>query len=179
MGGVRVKQDVSTQECAGAEAYPLAAAALEAGIGPSIVPDRAILVLRWRRGRAEWGAIHNRLCVKAAPEGLRTECTVVDDRLTLRAYGRAAHSGVNIEGGRNALVHLARIVEGELPPGGASDLLAFARLAGADIYGTGLGLTLSDPIWGRYAVNVAQVRRADPRFEKVSPVNAVGLGVRI
>src|SRR5260370_32057373 len=176
---VPVNQDGSTQERAGAEAYPFAVASLEAGIAPSIVPDRAVLVLRWRSGRAEWGAIRNRLCGKAAPEGLRTECTVLDDRLTLRAYGRAAHSGVNIEGGRNALVHLARLVEGELPPGGASDLLGFARLAGADIYGTGLRLTLSHPIWGRYAVNVAQGRRGEPRFEKVSPVNAVGLGVRI
>ncbi len=176
---VPVNQDGSTQERAGAEAYPFAVASLEAGIGPSIVPDRAILVLRWRRGRAEWGAIHNRLCVKAAPEGLRTECTVVDDRLTLRAYGRAAHSGVNIEGGRNALVHLARIVEGELPPGGASDLLAFARLAGADIYGTGLGLTLSDPIWGRYAVNVAQVRRGNPFSQDGSSENQLVLVVNL
>jgi acetylornithine deacetylase/succinyl-diaminopimelate desuccinylase-like protein len=96
------------------------------------------------------------------PPGIRTECTLEGDRLTLRVYGLAAHSGMNIEGGRNALVHLARWVHGELPPSGASDLLAFARLAGEDLYGTGLDLTRVDPIWGRYAVNVAQVRRGSP-----------------
>ena len=37
-------------------------------------------------------------------------------------------------------------------------MLAFARLAGRDLYGTGLGLTENDPIWGRYLVNVASVK---------------------
>jgi succinyl-diaminopimelate desuccinylase len=65
---------------------------------------------------------------------------------------------VNIRGGRNALVALARALEGKLPPGGVDDLLAFARVAGQDIHGTGLGITSNDPIWGRYDVNVATVK---------------------
>src|SRR5260370_35273721 len=88
---VPVNQDGSTQERAGAEAYPFSVALLEAGIAPSIVPDRAVLVLRWRRGRPEWGTIRNRLCGKPAPEGLRIECTVADDRFTVRAYRAQAH----------------------------------------------------------------------------------------
>jgi predicted dipeptidase len=176
---VPVNEGGSTEERAGAEAFPFAVASLEAGIGPSIVPDRATLVLRWRRGVADWNPIRNRLCAKPAPQGFQTECSIAGDRLTLRAYGHAAHSGVNIEGGRNALVHLARIVEGELPAGGASDLLAFARLAGVDIYGTGLGLTRSDPVWGRYAVNVAQVRRGNPFSQDASSQNQLVLVINL
>src|SRR2546430_11742057 len=50
-----------------------------------------------------------------------------------RSHGRAAHAGVNLSGGLNALFALARTVEGELPAGGADDLLAFARFAGQDL----------------------------------------------
>jgi succinyl-diaminopimelate desuccinylase len=65
---------------------------------------------------------------------------------------------VNLEGGRNALVALARIVEGLLPSGGADDLLAAARAAGKDIHGGGFGLTERHPLWGRYSVNVATLK---------------------
>jgi succinyl-diaminopimelate desuccinylase len=65
---------------------------------------------------------------------------------------------VNLAGGRNALVALARAVEGHLPTGGADDLFAFIRMAGQDVYGTGLGIKDDHPIWGRYAVNIALVR---------------------
>jgi succinyl-diaminopimelate desuccinylase len=74
------------------------------------------------------------------------------------AYGKSAHSGVNLSGGRNALVALAIALEGKLPSGGVDDLLAFARLAGKDLHGTGLGITDTDPIWGRYGVNVGTVK---------------------
>jgi succinyl-diaminopimelate desuccinylase len=72
---------------------------------------------------------------------------------------------MNLEGGRNALVALARAMEGKLPAGGADDLLAFARLVGGDLYGAGLGITDSDPLWGRYAVNVATIKldQNDPK----------------
>jgi succinyl-diaminopimelate desuccinylase len=81
--------------------------------------------------------------------------------LRIVAYGHSAHAGVNIEGGRNALVGLARAMEGRLPSGGADDLLALARLAGSDIYGSGLGFTQNDPLWGRYNVNVATIKRTE------------------
>jgi acetylornithine deacetylase/succinyl-diaminopimelate desuccinylase-like protein len=51
-----------------------------------------------------------------------------------------------------------RATEGLLPASGENDLLAFARLAGEDLYGTGLGLTEDDPIWGRYLVNVGTIK---------------------
>ena len=76
-------------------------------------------------------------------------------------HGKSAHGGVNLEGGRNALVALARATEGLLPASGENDFLAFARLAGRDLHGTGLGLTENDPIWGRYLVNVATVKPRD------------------
>jgi succinyl-diaminopimelate desuccinylase len=68
---------------------------------------------------------------------------------------------VNLEGGRNAIVALAKLMQGKLPSGGANDLLDFARTAGQDIYGTGLGIRDDDPIWGRYAVNVATIKPAE------------------
>src|SRR5205085_4759307 len=80
-------------------------------------------------------------------------------------YGKSAHAGVNLTGGRNAIVGLARLMEGKLPTGGADDLLSFARIAGRDLYGTALGITDSDPLWGRYAVNVATIK-PDPDNEK-------------
>jgi succinyl-diaminopimelate desuccinylase len=56
---------------------------------------------------------------------------------------------------------LARATAGLLPASGENDLLAFARLAGQDLHGTGLGLTENDPILGRYLVNVATVKPRD------------------
>lgn len=137
---------------------------LEAGLAPSIVPDRAELTLRWIRGAPSWGSLIERLRARALPEGTRLEMVEpLGDPgvLTIVAHGKSAHGGVNIEGGRNALVALARAIEGLLPASGENDLLAFARLAGQDLHGTGLGLTESDPIWGRYLVNVATVKPRD------------------
>ena len=159
---VPTSEDGTTQERSGAEKFSFKVASLEAGIGASIVPDLATLVLQWRSGRPDWTSTRGGLCSKSPPQGIQVECQDKGDRFVVRVHGRSAHAGVNIEGGRNALVQLARIAEGQLPPCGASDLLAFARIAGEDLYGTGLGLTGSDPIWGRYAVNVAQVRRGSP-----------------
>ncbi len=116
---------------------------LSAGLAPSIVPDSA---------RLKWpGAM---LPSKTPDPGTRAE--LVDG--TLIVHGKSAHSGVNIEGGRNALVSLARLVDGLLPPSGARDLLAFARFAGQDLYGTSLGLINDDPLWGRFNVNVAVIK---------------------
>jgi succinyl-diaminopimelate desuccinylase len=94
------------------------------------------------------------------PEGTRLVTGSLDKprQLKVVAYGVSAHAGVNIEGGRNAIVGLARALEGKLPPGGADDLLAFVRAAGRDIYGTGLGITDNDPLWGHYAVNIATIK---------------------
>jgi succinyl-diaminopimelate desuccinylase len=102
------------------------------------------------------------------PEGTRLALRSDGDLLHVVAYGKSAHSGVNLTGGRNALVALARALEGKLPAGGVDDLLRFARLAGQDLYGTGLGITDSDPIWGRYAVNVATVKPVQDDPEKVT-----------
>ena len=147
-----------------ADELPFRIESLEAGLSPSIVPDRAELTLRWIRGVPSWGSLTERLRSKPLPEGTRLEIaeTLGDPgRLHVLARGRSAHGGVNIEGGRNALVALARATAGLLPASGENDLLAFARLAGEDIYGTGLGLTESDPVWGRYLVNVATVKPED------------------
>ena len=132
---------------------PWTVAAVDAGLAPSIVPDRARLLLRWRAGEADWKQLVARLVGKTPPAGIRLEIAPRGHELEVLVYGRAAHSGVNLQGGRNALVALARIVEGELPAGGADDLLAFARLAGQDLRGVSLGLPQDR--WGGYAVNVA------------------------
>jgi len=140
---------------------PFRIAKLEAGLAPSIVPDRAELTLQWIRGLPAWGSLIARLNARPLPEGTRLEFiqSLGDEaRLTIVAHGKSSHGGVNLEGGRNALVALARATEGLLPASGEDDLLAFARLAGQDLHGTGFGLTEIDPIWGRYLVNVATVK---------------------
>jgi predicted dipeptidase len=134
---------------------------IDAGLAPSIVPERAEVRLRWIGDEpADWTALEAELTAarEKLPEGRRL--AFLADAATMRvvAYGTAAHAGVNITGGRNALVGLAHALEGKLSSGGVDDLLAFVRLAGQDLYGTGLGITDSDPLWGRYAVNIATVK---------------------
>ena len=146
------------------EELPFRIERLDAGLSASIVPNRAELTFRWIRGLPSWGSLVERMQAKPLPEGTRLEIVhpLGDDRhLTVVAHGKSAHGGVNIRGGRNALVALARATERLLPASGENDLLAFARLAGQDLFGTGLGLTESDPIWGRYLVNVATVKSRD------------------
>ena len=148
---------------------PFRVESLKAGLSPSIVPDRAELTLRWIRGVPAWGTLLEKLRARPMPEGTRLE--VVEDygenqTIALVVHGKSAHGGVNLEGGRNALVALARLVDGVLPASGENDLLAFARLAGQDLYGAGFGLTEDDPVWGHYLVNVGCVLPAeDGRLE--------------
>lgn len=140
---------------------PYGVVGLQAGLSPSIVPDRARLRLRWLHGSPQWEPRIARWRERALPEGTRATFEIEGSDLQVTVHGKAAHGGVNLEGGRNALVALARLMEGALPPGGEDDLLALARLAGQDLYGTGLGLTRHDPIWGRYGVNVATLERGE------------------
>ena len=77
------------------------------------------------------------------------------------AHGRAAHAGVGLVRGRNALVALAVAVHGRLPPCAAADLLEYTRVAGADTRGRGLGLTLDDPLWGGVDTNFGEVKRGE------------------
>ena len=141
-------------------AEPYSVTFLDAGLATSIVPDRAEVRLQWKDGGPplNWQPLID--AINAAPRPRDTRIATQAEGATLRivAYGHSAHAGVNLEGGRNALVALARVMAGKLPSGGADDLLAFARTAGADSYGTGLGITDRDPIWGRYAVNVATIK---------------------
>jgi predicted dipeptidase len=140
-------------------AKPYRVESIDAGLSPSIVPDRAEVKLLWtREGAADWTPLVTELEKFRMPEGTRLVVSPEGARMRVVAYGKSAHSGVNLTGGRNALVALAKALDGKLPSGGADDLLAFARLAGQDLHGTGLGITDHDPIWGRYGVNVATVK---------------------
>ncbi len=157
---------------------------INAGLATSIVPERAEVKLEWKSRPAVGGAVAGNettvqpnpapmnweplmAAINAAPRPPETRVAMQAGRDTLWivAYGHSAHAGVNLEGGRNALVALASVLDGKLPSGGANDLLAFVRTAGTDIYGTGLGITDSDPIWGRYAVNIATIKpnAGDPK----------------
>ena len=137
---------------------PWVVAKLTAGLSASIVPDNAEIDLRWATGTADWQPLIDALQSFRMSEGTRLVTQANGDTIRIVAYGHSSHAGMNLEGGRNALVGLARAMEGKLPAGGADDLLAFARLAGTDLYGTGLGITDRDPLWGRYAVNVATIK---------------------
>jgi acetylornithine deacetylase/succinyl-diaminopimelate desuccinylase-like protein len=78
---------------------------------------------------------------------------------TLVVHGRAAHAGVGLVRGRNALVALAVAMHGRLPPCAASDLLEYTHAAGRDLGGRGLGLPASDPLWGPTDTNFGVVKR--------------------
>jgi len=134
---------------------PYTVARLSAGLSPSIVPDMASLDLAWKADAADWKPLMARLAAKPLPAGTHLKLQADGGVLHVTTTGKAAHGGVNLEGGRNALMALADVMKDELPSGGADDLLAFARQAGSDLYGDGLGLTENDPLWGRAAVNVA------------------------
>lgn len=143
----------------GAATKKWSVSALDAGLSASIVPDRAEVRLRWNDGTMDWQPLIDAIKRFKMPEGTRVATQVASDgELRIVAYGKSAHAGVNIGGGRNALVALARLMEGKLPGGSADDLLAFARLAGRDLTGTGLGITDRDPLWGTYVVNVATIK---------------------
>jgi predicted dipeptidase len=138
---------------------PFVAEWIDAGLSPSIVPDHAEVRLRWTRDDTpRWGTLAESLRKSRMPEGTRLAVSADDDILRVVAYGRSAHAGVNIAGGRNALVALATVLRGKLPDGGVDDLLAFVRAAGTDLYGTGLDIRDNDPVWGRWAVNIATIK---------------------
>jgi succinyl-diaminopimelate desuccinylase len=140
------------------QSKPYSVTALTAGLSPSIVPDHAEITLRWQNAEANWQPLVDSLKQFAMPEGTRLVTNADGDTLRIAVSGHSAHAGVNLTRGRNALVALSRLMEGRLPRGGADDLLAFARVAGQDLYGTGLGIRDHDPLWGRYAVNVAMIK---------------------
>ena len=151
------------------DARPYSVHSIDAGLSPSIVPDRAEVKLRWtstERG-ANWTDVVTALEKVKMPEGTRLALDPAGEYMRIVAYGKSAHSGVNLAGGRNALVALAKAMEGKLPKGGADDLFAFIRLAGQDHHGTGLGITDEDPIWGRYGVNVGTVKPIENEPSKV------------
>lgn len=136
--------------------------AVDAGLAPSIVPDRALLTLRWRQGAPKWEALEQRLGAKTPDAGTRLELTARGELLDILLQGKSAHAGVNLAGGRNALVSLARLVQGELPDCALADLLAFAGKQ--DLRGAALELEgKSAPGWGGWAVNVATLH-PEPRL---------------
>ncbi|HXB56263.1 MAG TPA: Sapep family Mn(2+)-dependent dipeptidase [Vicinamibacteria bacterium] len=165
---------------------PWEIASLEAGISTSIVPSRAVATLRWRPASLE-GLREAVAGLAGEPSEGTSLQTVVDGRqVTVVAHGRAAHAGLNLERGANALLLLARSLSGKVARSGAADLLDFAAMAGADLYGTGLGLTDADPIWGRYAVNVATIKGTDGgklaltiNLRRPPPLTGPGLRARL
>lgn len=161
------------------EPGPWVTESLNSGLAASIVPDSATWLLIDR----EWipgAGIHvqelesqitRSLIVKPLPLGVsigfRSGFTVLDEgpnakrRVQVTVHGRAAHAGVNAAGGRNALVALANLLVDELPAGGAKDLLAFAKLAGQDLQGTGLGIATRHPVFG-FPTVVPSLLKAQP-----------------
>jgi succinyl-diaminopimelate desuccinylase len=140
-------------------------AKLDSGLAASIVPDYARIELT---GASNWDPLIAQLKEVKLPEGTRLAMNGVGGGLVIVVYGKSAHAGVNLTGGRNALAALAKLMQEKLPRGGADDLLAFARTAGQDLYGTTLGFTERDPVWGRYAVNVATIKVAAGDPEKLT-----------
>ena len=133
---------------------------LVSGIAINVVPDLATATIEARTA-ADAAALERRLKSRGLPPGIRLETRLQGEGLVVRTRGKSAHAGLNPRGGRNALIALAGLLEDELSPGGARDVLAFANLAGRDVEGTGLGLVESHPIFGR-AVVVPTMLRTEP-----------------
>jgi predicted dipeptidase len=132
---------------------------LASGIASNIIPDLAMATIEAAADAAdELGALRRRLEARPLPTGTRVETELSGSTLIVRARGKAAHAGVNPLGGRNALVALATALGSELPPGGARDLLEFAKLAGRDTAGSALGFTESHPMFGRMVVAPTMLR---------------------
>ena len=145
-----------------AASAPWAVVKAEAGVSASIVPPYATARLRWLRSdRNGFEPAIEILCPAVMSDRYHCEARSSGEEAILTVTGRAAHSGMNIEGGRNALVFMANALVGKVAPSGVADLLEFAAIAGKDLHGAGLGLSQQDPLWGRYAVNVAMLKPAD------------------
>jgi succinyl-diaminopimelate desuccinylase len=124
----------------GTSAAPWELVHVDAGVSPSIVPRQAIAPLRWTpRDRAEFPDALKHLCPDAIPEGYRCESSVTAEEAVLTITGRASHSGMNLDGGRNALVFLANALQGKLQNSAAADLLEFAAFVGKDLHGASPG----------------------------------------
>jgi succinyl-diaminopimelate desuccinylase len=158
-----LRVSVDPREDAQTPAAKWEAASLDGGLSPSIVPDRARLTLRWRDGEPRWQAVEKRLRERKPRPGTRLEITSSDRDLIVDMHGRAAHSGMNIAGGRNALVSLAHVASDVLPPSGIRDLLRFIKIAASDIRGAGLDLPPPDRLWHGYDVTPATVIAAEGR----------------
>jgi predicted dipeptidase len=150
---------VLAQERAEVPSGPIEVVDLAAGQAVSIVPDAATLTLRWRDGTPDWDRwLRPVRAVKLPPE-TTLEIRGTGAERTLVAHGRAAHAGVGLSRGRNALVALAVAVHGRLPACAASDLLEYVHTAGRDAGGRGLGLPGPDPLWGPIDTNFGVVKR--------------------
>lgn len=157
---------VTADERAGPASGAVEVLDLSAGTSVGIVPDRASLTLRWRSGTPDWEGWLAPLRAATLPPGTSLEFSGQGAERRVIAHGRAAHAGLGLAQGRNALLALAVAVHGRLPPSAAADLLEYTRLAGADSRGRGLGLTVDDPLWGGVDTNFGQVKRgADGRLE--------------
>ena len=138
---------------------PVEVVDLSAGQAVSIVPDVATLVLRWRSGTPDWDRWLRPVRAVKLPPDTTLEIRGTGAERTLVAHGRAAHAGVGLSRGRNALVALAVAVHGRLPACGGSDLLEYTFAAGRDSGGRGLGLPGPDPLWGPIDTNFGVVKR--------------------
>jgi predicted dipeptidase len=140
---------------------PVEVVDLSAGQAVSIVPDVATLVLRWRSGTPDWDRWLRPVRAVKLPPDTTLEVRGTGAERTLVVHGRAAHAGMALSRGRNALVALAVAMHGHLPACAASDLLEYTYAAGRDTGGRGLGLPGPDPVWGPIDTNFGVVKREE------------------
>ncbi len=150
---------ITADERPGPAPGPVEVVDLAAGSSVGIVPDRAALTVRWREGTPEWDRWLAPIRTARLPPDTSLEVTGTGAERIIVTHGRAAHAGVGLVRGRNALVALAVATRGHLPPSAAADLLESARVAGADTRGRGLGLSVNDPLWGGVDTNFGLVSR--------------------
>lgn len=150
---------ILAQERTGPVTGPVEVVDLSAGQVVSIVPDVATIVLRWRSGTPDWDRWLRPVRAVKLPPDTTLEIRGTGAERTLVAHGRAAHAGMGLKSGRNALVALAVAMHGHLPACAASDLLEYTYAAGRDAGGRGLGLPGPDPLWGAVDTSFGVINR--------------------
>ncbi len=127
---------------------------VDGGLAASIVPSRAEADVTFEGDEKDFAAAVRYLKTVTVPKGYRIDFSMQGRNFHVIAWGHAAHAGVNLEGGRNALVFLANALAGKLVDSPATDLLKLAAQIGTDIHGSGIGIGTKDPLWGYPSVSV-------------------------
>src|SRR5437762_12721261 len=91
--------------------FPYVVTKFDAGLAASIVPDYARVDITTTSGSVNWEPVIAKLKRVKLPEGTRLATNYAGETLQIATYGKSAHAGVNLTGGRNALYAMAIVMK--------------------------------------------------------------------